>query len=82
MAKGNIGMKEEMRLDKGQIEMVTDAMAEVLRSKTAAQRIRIGFGLWTSARDMLLSHLRSSNPEWDEARLNREVAKRLSHGVV
>jgi hypothetical protein len=75
-------MKEGIRLDKGQIEMVDDVMAEVLRSKTAAQRIQIGFGLWKSAHDMLLSHLGSSNPEWDEAKLNREVAKRLSHGVV
>jgi hypothetical protein len=39
-----------LRLDRGQIEVVDDAMAEVLRRKTAAERIRIGFALWTSAR--------------------------------
>mgnify|MGYP003416368647 FL=1 len=32
-----------MRLDKGQIEVVDDAMAEVLRHKTPAERIHIGF---------------------------------------
>jgi hypothetical protein len=75
-------MEKRIRLDKGQIEMVDNKMAEVLRVKTSAQRIRIGFGLWTSSRNMLLSHLRISNPEWDEERLNREVAKRMSHGAV
>ena len=75
-------MKQGIRLDEGQIEVVDDVMAGVLRSKTAAQRIQIGFNLWKSARDMLLSHLRNSNPEWDAARLNREVAKRMSHGTV
>lgn len=31
-----------MRLDNGQIEVVDDAMAEMLRHKTPAERIRIG----------------------------------------
>lgn len=31
-----------MRLDEGQIEVVDDATAEVLRRKTPAERIRIG----------------------------------------
>jgi hypothetical protein len=64
------------------IEIVDDMMAEVLQSKTPAERISIGFGLWTSARKMLLSHLGSTHPEWDDERLNKEVARRLSHGIV
>jgi hypothetical protein len=75
-------MKTGIRLDKGQIEVVDSLMAEVLRSKTPAERIRIGFGLWTSARKMLFSHLSTSNPEWDAQRLNSEAARRLSHGSV
>ena len=62
-----------MRLDRGQIEMVDDQMAEVLRNKTPAERIRIGFNLWTSARNMLTVHLKSTHPEWNEDRVNREV---------
>jgi hypothetical protein len=73
---------EGFRLDKNRIEVVDDMMAEVLRRKTPAERISIGFGLWTSARKMLLSHLGSTHPEWDAERLTKEVAKRLSHGVV
>ncbi len=71
-----------MPLEKVHIEMVDDEMAKVLKNKTADQRIRIGFNLWTSARDMLLSHLKASNPDWNSERLNREGAKRMSHGIV
>ena len=75
-------MTEAFRLDRGQIEVVDDRMAEVLRDKTPAERIRIGFSLWTSARNMLTTHLKSTHPEWKEDRLNREVSGRLSHGAV
>ena len=75
-------MEKSLRLDQGQIEVVDDVMAEVLRNKTPAERIRIGFNIWTSARNMLLVHLNKTHPEWNEERLNREVAGRLSHGAV
>jgi hypothetical protein len=71
-----------LRLDRGQIEVVDDAMAEVLRAKTPAERIRIGFNIWESVRNMLRVHLKTTRPEWNEKRLNREVAGRLSHGAV
>ena len=43
-------------MDPGQIEVVDDKMAEILRQKSPAERIRIGFMLWTSAHDMLMAH--------------------------
>ena len=75
-------MIEDFRLDRGQIEVVDDQIAEVLRNKTPAERIRIGFSLWTSARNMLLAHLKRTHTEWNGDRLNREVAGRLSRGAV
>jgi hypothetical protein len=71
-----------LRLDPGQIETVDDTMAEILRRKTPAERIRIGFTLWTSARDMLMTHLKKTHPDWDNGRIEKEVARRLSHGAV
>lgn len=71
-----------LRLDAGQIEVVDDAMAEILRHKTPAERIRIGFTLWTSARRMLMTHLEKAHPDWDKGRVEKEVAKRLSHGAI
>ncbi len=80
MSNGEI--QEVLRLDRGQIEVVDDELAEVLRGKTPAERIQIGFCIWTSVRDMLLVHLKSTYPEWNSERLNKEVSRRLSHGAV
>ncbi len=37
---------------------------------------------WTSARRMLTSHLAHEHPDWSEAEIMRETARRLSHGAV
>ena len=71
-----------MRLDKGQIEVLDDSMAEVLRQKTPAERINIGFSMWVSAHDMLMAHLRSTHPDWSAEIVEKEVARKLSHGAV
>ena len=64
------------------IEVVDDVMADILRRKTGPERLRIAFGLFSSARRMLLCHLRTEHPDWDEAQINHEAARRLSHGAV
>jgi hypothetical protein len=64
------------------IEVVDDEMAKVMRSKTGAERLRIASGMYASARRMLLSHLRAEHPDWEEERIQREAAGRLSHGAV
>ena len=75
-------MARKIRLDKGQIEAVDDLMADILRGKTAAERIRIGFDLWISTRKMLLVHLRKTHPDWTAEKIEHEVARRLSHGAI
>lgn len=75
-------MEMNLRLDRGQIEVVDDAMAEVLRYKTPAERIRIGFNMWISALNMLTTYLKKTHPEWDNEKLALEVARRLSHGTI
>lgn len=71
-----------MRLDRGQIEVVDDALVAVLRQKTGAERLAIANGMFVSARRMLTCHLHAEHPEWDAQRVSREVAKRLSHGSI
>lgn len=70
------------KLELRQIEVVDDVIAEILRQKTPAQRIEIGFKLWSSARKMLKAHLKSSHPDWEDKQISQEVARRLSHGIV
>jgi hypothetical protein len=69
-------------LDQGQIEAVDDLMAGILRAKTAAERIRIGFDMWISTRNMLLVHLSKTHPDWSAEKVNQEAARRLSYGAV
>ncbi|MBI3611344.1 MAG: hypothetical protein HY204_11685 [Nitrospirae bacterium] len=71
-----------MRLDEGQIEVMDDAMVEILRCKEPWERIAIGMNLWIGACNMLTSHLASTHPDWTEEQTRREVARRMSHGAA
>jgi hypothetical protein len=57
-------------------------IAAILRTKTERERLKIAWGMWRSARSMLQNLFRSEHPDWSESELNREVARRLSHGAV
>jgi Rv0078B-related antitoxin len=72
----------EDRLDPRRIEVIDDDMARVLQAKTGAERLAIGFAMFSSARRMLISHLRDQHPDWSEEEVLREAAHRLSHGAV
>lgn len=61
-------------LDRGQIEVIDDVMAEILRRKTPAERIRIAFDIWTSTRNMLITYLK--NPSGMDS-----IQRRLSEKV-
>ena len=64
------------------IEVIDEEMAAVLRLKSGAERLAIASRLCGGARRMLLSHLRSIHPDWDQRQIEREAARRLSHGTV
>jgi hypothetical protein len=69
-------------IDPRNIEVVDDDMAEVFRAMTGAQRLKIASDLFASARRMIASHLATEHPDWDEQQVQRETARRLSHGAV
>jgi hypothetical protein len=71
-----------MRLDRGQIEVMDDQMAEVLRGKTGAERLWIANGLFKMARQLIEASVRERHPDWDEPRIQREIARRISRGAV
>lgn len=68
-------------LDPSRIEVVDNETARVLRGKSGAERLQIASDMYALARRMLISHLRSEHPDWDEERINREASRRLSHGA-
>ena len=69
-------------MESPRFETISDEMAAVLRSKTAAERLQIAFGMWRLARAIVQGALRKDHPDWDDARIEREAARRLSHGAV
>jgi hypothetical protein len=64
------------------VEVLDEAMAEVLRQKRPQDRLRIGFNLWISAHNMLMTHIRHTHPEWDDKAVEREVARRMLYGTL
>ncbi len=62
-------MKDETQsqTDVGCIEVMDDAMVEVLRHKTGFERLQISWKMWSSARRMLTSHLSGTHPDWSAA---------------
>ena len=62
------------------MEIVDRDMARVLAEKTEAQRLEIGWGMWRSAVRMMTRLLRAEHPDWTDEEVNREVARRMSHG--
>jgi hypothetical protein len=63
-------------------EVVSDEMAVILRNKTPAERLKIAFGMWKFARELIARRARAEHPEWSEAELDRHVAHRMSHGAI
>jgi len=64
------------------IDMIDDAMADILRRKTDTERLAMGDQMWRFARDMIRNNLRRENPLWTDEQIQRETARRLSHGAV
>jgi Rv0078B-related antitoxin len=63
-------------------DVVDDEMAAILRGKTGAERLAMASDMYESARRMLLAHLAAEHPEWSEEEVQREAARRLSHGAI
>jgi len=70
------------RLDEGQIEVLDDAVAEILKMKSTEERLKIASGMWRSAKIQLSASIGSLHPEWSKEQIEREVIRRLSHGAA
>jgi len=68
--------------EKLSLEMMDDAMADILRQKSPLERLQIAGRMWKSARVMLRGSIRTFPPDWTEEQVNRELILRISHGVI
>lgn len=63
-------------------EVIDDQMAEALRRKSDAQRLRSVDAFWNSARAILKAAIRTEHPDWSLERVQAEIARRISNGVL
>lgn len=71
-----------MPTDPSRWEVMDDMMAEIMRQKTPRQCLAIADGLWRSARRLVRAQLKMDHPDWTDEQINRETARRMSHGAV
>jgi Rv0078B-related antitoxin len=75
-------MHGESKMNPFFMEVMDDAMTDILRQKTEVERLRIAARMWTSARVILRGAIRTEHPDWNVDQVNREIARRISHGLV
>ena len=63
------------------IEILDKAVVEVLRRKTAAERVAMIFAANRTMRLRLEGHLRTRHPDWDTQAVVQEIARRMSRGA-
>jgi hypothetical protein len=73
--------KDPSTLDLSRLEMVEEQMVPIYKNKTPQERLKIAFSLWRLARAVILSSFRNQHPDWNEARLQHETARRMSGGA-
>ena len=71
----------DQRLDDGQIEVLDDAITEILRRKTPAERLEMVGEANRTLRGIIAAQVRSCHPDWDDQAVLAEVAGRMSLGA-
>jgi len=64
------------------MEVVDDAIADVLRRKTPAERVALVGASWRFARVWIEGAVRTQHEDWDDGRVMAEVRRRLSGGAA
>ena len=62
-------------IDPKRMEVVDEAVAAVLRTKTPAQRVELAFQAGALARTMMAAGVKSRHPDWSAQEIRREVAR-------
>ncbi|MDZ4657300.1 MAG: hypothetical protein SH868_06935 [Bythopirellula sp.] len=63
-------------------EVIDDAMAEVLRAKSPAERLAIAHGMWSHASQLLQRVIKAEHPDWTPQQIQSQVAQRLLNGAI
>lgn len=64
------------------VEILDEAIVEVLRGKTVTERVAMVFDANHTLQRMLEAHLRWKHPEWDAAQVLVEITRRRNRESV
>ncbi len=67
---------------KARFERIDADMARVLAGKDEVARLQAGFRMWTAARGLLRAAIVADHGDWQPDQIDRELAVRMSHGLV
>jgi hypothetical protein len=70
--------KCKWRLDAGQIEVVDDGVAEVLRRKTPTEKVAMISAANRMMRSLIEGRIRGQHGDWDLLMVQQEVARRMT----
>ena len=65
-----------------QVEVVDDALADVLRTKSPAEKTQMMGAANRTARLLATAGVRFQHPDWDEAQVHAEVLRRVCGGTT
>ena len=64
------------------VELIDPQVVEICRRKTPAERLEQAFQMWNTARIVIRSSIQQQHPDWTDEQVQRETARRLSHGAT
>ena len=74
-------MANQHSRDTATTDVIQPEMVRVLAGKSDAERLRIGWGMWRSARNMLVRIVTAEFPDLPPEERQQVVARRMSHGT-
>jgi hypothetical protein len=63
-------------------ERIDGHMAHILASTSECSRLQMGFRMWTAARSVIRAAVVADHGDWSRDGVDREVAVRMSKGLV
>jgi Rv0078B-related antitoxin len=63
-----------------QVEVVDEAVAAILRTKTPAERLEMAAASGRMVRMMVRAAIQTDHPDWSEEQIRAEIVRRIHNG--
>ncbi len=78
---GSENKMKTLRLDRGQIEVIDDRIAEIMKTKSGQERLNMVWDAWTYFEKRIRAYLKNQHPEWTEEQTHKEIVNRVTYGT-